>query len=163
MVAPGMAALTRYAENLQVPRAGKASVNVQAELGSWVSIKRAREIRVPPQGFYLATLSNGTAVTVINGEEKLRKAGEIWAVSDGQSMTVKIQNKRQENGRAGDFLAPNPALTRSTPQGRWGARALGSRSIALSHQVVLCIAQFPRRQPRTGPPGAGNRSLFPLR
>ena len=96
MVAPGMAAFTRYAENLQVPRAGKASVNVQAELGSWVSIKRAREIRVPPQGFYLATLSNGTAVTVINGEEKLRKAGEIWAVSDGQSMTVKIQNKRQE-------------------------------------------------------------------
>jgi hypothetical protein len=96
MVAPAMAAFTRYAEKLEVPRAGKASVKVQAELGSWVSIKRAREITVPPQGFYLATLSNGTAVTVIKGEEKLRKAGEIWAVPDGQSMTVKIQVKRQE-------------------------------------------------------------------
>ena len=36
-------------------------------------------------------------MTVINGEEKLRHAGEMWAVADGQSMTVKIEEKKQEN------------------------------------------------------------------
>jgi hypothetical protein len=36
-------------------------------------------------------------MTVINGEEKLRHAGEMWVVADGQSMTVKIEEKKQEN------------------------------------------------------------------
>jgi hypothetical protein len=97
MVAPGMAAVTRYAEKLDVPRKGKASVAVHAELSSWSTVNRSREITIPPQGFYIATLSNGTAMTVINGEEKLRHAGEMWAVADGQSMTVKIEEKKQEN------------------------------------------------------------------
>ena len=97
MVAPGMAAVTRHAEKLDVPRKGKASVAVQAELSSWSTVNRSREITIPPQGFYIATLSNGTAMTVINGEEKLRHAGEMWAVADGQSMTVKIEEKKQEN------------------------------------------------------------------
>ena len=72
-------------------------VAVQAELSSWSTVNRSREITIPPQGFYIATLSNGTAMTVINGEEKLRHAGEMWAVADGQSMTVKIEEKKQEN------------------------------------------------------------------
>lgn len=97
MVAPGMAAVTRHSEKLDVPRKGKASVAVQTELSSWSSVNRSREITIPPQGFYIATLSNGTAMTVINGEEKLRHAGEMWAVPDGQSMTVKIEEKKQEN------------------------------------------------------------------
>ena len=81
MVAPGMAAVTRYAEKLDVPRKGKASIAVQAELSSWSTVNRSREITIP----------------VINGEEKLRHAGEMWAVADGQSMTVKIEEKKQEN------------------------------------------------------------------
>jgi hypothetical protein len=97
MVAPGMAAVTRHAEKLDVPRKGKASVAVQTELSSWSTVNRSREITIPPQGFYIATLSNGTAMTVINGEEKLRHAGEMWAVADGQSMMVKIEEKKQEN------------------------------------------------------------------
>jgi hypothetical protein len=96
LVAPSMAAVTRHAEKLEVPRKGKSSLHVQAELSSWISINRAREITVPPQGLYLATLTNGTALTTINGEEKLRKAGETWLVPQGQAMTVKIQEKRQE-------------------------------------------------------------------
>jgi hypothetical protein len=39
---------------------------------------------------------------------------------------------------------------------------LGPRRIAVSHRVILCIAQFPRRQSWSGPGGAGNRSLFPV-
>jgi hypothetical protein len=97
MVAPGMAAVTRHTEKLDVPRKGKASVAVQTELSSWSTVNRSREITIPPQGFYIATLSNGTAMTVINGEEKLRHAGEMWAVADGQSMMVKIEEKKQEN------------------------------------------------------------------
>lgn len=97
MLAPGMAAVTRHAQKLDVPRKGKASVAVQAELSSWSTVNRSRGITIPPQGFYIATLSNGTAMTVINGEEKLRHAGEMWVVADGQSMTVKIEEKKQEN------------------------------------------------------------------
>ena len=102
MVAPGMESRTRHTEKLEVPRKGKANlaaakIAVQAELSGWTTINGSREVTVPPQGFYLATLGNGSALTVINGEEKLRHAGEMWAVQDGQSMTVKIQEKKQEN------------------------------------------------------------------
>jgi len=96
-VAVGMAAITRHVEKLDVPRKAKASLAVQTELSSWATTNRAREITVPPRGFYIATLGNGSVVTVINKEEKLRHAGEMWAVQDGQSMTVKIQDKKQEN------------------------------------------------------------------
>jgi hypothetical protein len=96
LVAPTMISVNRYAQKMEVPRKGKANVMVQAELSGWTSIKRAREITIPAQGFYIATLNNGTVITTINGEEKQRKAGEIWAVAEGQSMTLKIQDKRQE-------------------------------------------------------------------
>ena len=43
MVAPGMAVVTRHAEKLDVPRKGKASVAVQAELSSWSTVNRSRE------------------------------------------------------------------------------------------------------------------------
>jgi len=75
MVAPGIEARTRLTEKLDVPRKGKANfaaakIAVQAELSGWTTINGSREVTVPPQGFYIATLGNGTAVTVINGEEK---------------------------------------------------------------------------------------------
>jgi hypothetical protein len=97
VIAPGLTAATRHAEKLDVPRKGKSNVAVQAELSSWITVNRSREITIPPQGFYIATLGNGTAVTVINGEKKLRHVGEMWAVQEGQSMTVTIQDKKQEN------------------------------------------------------------------
>ena len=96
-LAPGMAAVARYAEKLEVPHKGKASTSMQVEFSNWTTLNRTRETTIPPQGFYIATLVNGTAVTVINGEEKVRHAGEMWAVQDGQSMSVKITDKKQEN------------------------------------------------------------------
>jgi hypothetical protein len=97
MLARDVAATTRYGESLEVPRKGKPNLAVRAELGSWISTDKAREITVPPQGFYIATLGNGSVITTIDGEEKQRRAGDIWAVQDGQSMTVKILDKKQEN------------------------------------------------------------------
>ena len=96
LVAPNMEARSRHVEKLEVPRkTGKLSV--QVELTGWTTINGAKEATIPPQGFYIATLGNGTALTTINGEEKLRRAGDMWAVEDGQAMKVKIQGKRQES------------------------------------------------------------------
>jgi hypothetical protein len=97
VVAPGMSGAIRYTETLQVTRKGKGSIAVQAELAGWVSTNGSREIIIPPRGFYIVTLLNDSAVTVINGEETRRTAGEIWAVQDGQSMTVRIRDPKQEN------------------------------------------------------------------
>lgn len=97
MVAAGMEARSRHTEKLDVPRNGRGKISVEAELTGWNTLNRAREITIPARGFYIATLRNGSVVTVINKEEKLRRAGEIWAVQDGQAMTVKIQEKRQES------------------------------------------------------------------
>jgi hypothetical protein len=93
----GMVARTEQVERLEVPRKGKPNLIVQAERSSWISITRAREITVPPQGFYIVTLANGTVATLINKEEKQRHAGDMWAVPDGQSMSLRILDKRQEN------------------------------------------------------------------
>jgi hypothetical protein len=97
LIAPGLAAIIRHTEKLEVPRKGKAIVAVDAALGSWSTTNNSREFTIPSQGFYIATLQNAAAVIVINGEEKLRQPGETWAVQDGQAMTVKIKDPKQEN------------------------------------------------------------------
>jgi hypothetical protein len=102
VIAPGLESTARYAEKLDVPKEGKPNfsagkLTVEAEISHWTTINGSREFTVPSQDFYIATLDNGTAVTVINGEEKLRHAGDMWAVQQGQSMTVRIGERRQEN------------------------------------------------------------------
>ena len=96
-IVPNLIATTRFTDRLQVPMKNKASLLLQVNIAAWTSTARAREISVPPQGFYLATLENGVILTIINGEQKQRHAGEIWAVQNGQSMTIRIQNSKQEN------------------------------------------------------------------
>jgi len=96
MLAPGVAATTRFSENLEVPK-GEAKVGLHVELGSWRLSSATREIRVPPQGFYIADLRNGTVLTVIGGLEKRRHTGEMWAVQPGESMVVKMTEPKQQN------------------------------------------------------------------
>jgi len=107
IVAPGMSGTIRYTEKLQVSREGKASFAVHAELARWFSTNGSREITIPPRGFYIATLLDDSAVTVINGEETQRTAGEIWAVRDGQTMTLKIQDPKQQ-GVSFEILSLRP-------------------------------------------------------
>ena len=96
LVAVDMESRSRHAERIEIPRrAGKLAV--QVEFSGWTTINGAKEISVPSQGFYIATLGNGVALTTINGEEKVRHAGEMWAVQDGQVMKVKVQGKHQES------------------------------------------------------------------
>lgn len=101
-IVPGVEAVTHHAENLDVPKQGKPNfvagkLSFQVETAHWTTIKGTRQFTVPPQAFYIATFMNGTAVVGVNGEERLRHPGEMWTVPAGQSMTVKIQEKRQEN------------------------------------------------------------------
>src|ERR1035438_7192887 len=96
LVAPNMEARSRHVEKLEVPRM-TGTRGVQVELTGWTTVNGAKETTIPAQGFYIATLGNGVALTTIDGEEKVRRAGEMWAVQDGQSMKVKIQGKRQES------------------------------------------------------------------
>ena len=96
LVAPNMEARSRHIEKLEVPRM-TGTLGVQVELTGWTTVNGAKETTIPAQGFYIATLGNGVALTTINGEEKVRRAGDMWAVQDGQAMKVKIQGKRQES------------------------------------------------------------------
>jgi hypothetical protein len=73
-------------------------------LRSWITVNGSREITIPSQGFYIASLGKGAAVTTINGEEQLRHAGEMWAVQDGQTMTVKIKGEKAGKSSTGGFL-----------------------------------------------------------
>lgn len=97
MLATGVAATTRHSEKLEVPKGAQAKVDLYVELGSWRLSSATREIRVPPQGFYIADLRNGTVLTVIGGQEKRRDTGELWAVQPGESMIVKIIDPKQQN------------------------------------------------------------------
>jgi hypothetical protein len=96
-LAPGVTASTRLSEQLEVPRPQRARVSVRAELGTWQLRGATREIRVPPQGFYIAELGNGTVTTIINGKETERTAGDVWAVEAGETMTVRITNPKQQS------------------------------------------------------------------
>jgi len=96
-LAPGVAATSRYAEELEVPKGAQAKVSLHVELGSWLLSSATREIRVPSQGFYIADLRNGTVLTVIGGQEKRRHTGELWAVQPGESMVVKLTEPKQQN------------------------------------------------------------------
>lgn len=97
MLSPGVYATARYSEHLEVPKGPRAKVGLRLELGSWRLSGETREITVPPQGFYIADLRNGPIVTVIGGREQRRLTGELWVVQAGESMTVRITDRRQQN------------------------------------------------------------------
>jgi hypothetical protein len=104
-----IAATTRFVSEVEVPRPGRAPLRARLELGSWRLTSKRKEIEVPAQGFYLAELVNGSVVTVIKGKVEERRAGDQWAVGDGERMMITITGKRQENALLQIFRVHVPA------------------------------------------------------
>jgi hypothetical protein len=102
-LSPGVVTTSSDIERLEVPRTGKPNLVVKVELGTWVVGDASREVTIEPQGFYIADLSDGEVATVIGEEEKLRHAGEMRVVKEGQSMTVKVRTRRRQRATLSVF------------------------------------------------------------
>jgi hypothetical protein len=87
---PGAAvSFTRFSGVAGVPAAGTVN-RVGVEVKDWALGGNPQGFQVPAQGFYIAQLRSGEAITTIGGQSERRVVGDFWTVEPGQIMAVSL-------------------------------------------------------------------------
>src|SRR5712692_3618615 len=65
----------RFSRVTRVPAAGEATTAMRLEVKDWALEKSPKGLQIPAQGFYIAQLRSGRAITTIGGKSRKRLAG----------------------------------------------------------------------------------------
>jgi hypothetical protein len=79
--------IERFAGPLSVRTASGATRTVRVAIRTW-GIPNRQRATLPERGYLIVQLVSGEAATVIAGERRQRKEGDMWTVASGQALLV---------------------------------------------------------------------------